>query len=116
MVELEAVLAIRRVVLPTLFEARGVIIEGDVANVIDFCRAAALNSARPSSLLPNMDLSFLSDFSAVRFQHVRREANKASHHCAQLAVSGDFLWASGPEADAPFLQLVAEDCRGLEGS
>ncbi|KAK8963751.1 hypothetical protein KSP40_PGU000430 [Platanthera guangdongensis] len=52
LVELEAVLAIRRVVLPTLFEARGIIIEGDAANVLEFCSSVARGSARPSSFLP----------------------------------------------------------------
>ncbi|KAK8958120.1 hypothetical protein KSP40_PGU017523 [Platanthera guangdongensis] len=46
-VELEAVLAIRWVLLPALLEAKGIIIDGDAANVLDFCHSAAWCSARP---------------------------------------------------------------------
>ncbi|KAK8970008.1 hypothetical protein KSP40_PGU022217 [Platanthera guangdongensis] len=74
-VEIEAVVAIRRIVSPALLEARGVIVEGDATNVLDFCTLSARNSARPSSLLPNVDLSFLSEFTTVRFQHVWQGAN-----------------------------------------
>ncbi|KAK8955731.1 hypothetical protein KSP40_PGU009790 [Platanthera guangdongensis] len=67
-VDLEAILAICRVVLPTTPEARGFIIEGDAANVLDFCCRASSGSAHPNTYLGAVDLSFLYDFVAVRFQ------------------------------------------------
>ncbi|KAK8956307.1 hypothetical protein KSP40_PGU020698 [Platanthera guangdongensis] len=115
-VELEAILAIRWVVLPTLLEARGIIIEGDATNVLDFCSKAAWGSARPNTFPGDGDLSFLTEFAAVWFQHVDRRANRVADHCARTTVAGDFVWETGTGAYETFLGLVADDCRGLEGT
>ncbi|KAK8959709.1 hypothetical protein KSP40_PGU003446 [Platanthera guangdongensis] len=83
--ELEVVLAICRVLLPSLFEARVILIEGDVTNILEFCSSVTRRSSHPSPFAP------------------------------EVAVAVDFLWDLGCGADDTFLGLVAEDYRGLEG-
>ncbi|KAK8965130.1 hypothetical protein KSP40_PGU004727 [Platanthera guangdongensis] len=114
-VEPEAICSIRRVVEPSTFDARGIIIEGDAANVIDFCIKHVGRTARSAMSPMEGDLTFLGDFSAVRFQHVGRRANRAADYCARLAVGGDFLWVAGCDADAGFQTLVIDDRRVLDG-
>ncbi|KAK8956425.1 hypothetical protein KSP40_PGU001763 [Platanthera guangdongensis] len=115
-VELEANLAIRQVIILTLLEARGIIIEWDAVNVLDFCSNAAWGSARSNSFPGDVDLTFLMEYAAVWFQHVGGGENHAADHCARRVLAMDFVWQSGTGADASFLRLMAEDCRGLEGS
>ncbi|KAK8937584.1 hypothetical protein KSP40_PGU002523 [Platanthera guangdongensis] len=98
-----------------MLEARGIIIEGDAANVMDFCCKAASGSARLTTYPGDADLSFLSDFAAVRFQQVDRRANCVADHCARVAIEGDFIWEHSAGADETFLGMVADDCRSLDG-
>ncbi|KAK8969342.1 hypothetical protein KSP40_PGU003878 [Platanthera guangdongensis] len=96
-VELEAILAIRRVVLPIIPEDRGIIIEGDAANVLDFCSRAAWGSARPNTYPGAVDLTFLTEY-------------------RRMGVAEDFMWETGAGADETCLGLVAEDCPALRAA
>ncbi|KAK8943775.1 hypothetical protein KSP40_PGU018291 [Platanthera guangdongensis] len=114
-VEFEAVAAIRRVVQPALRDARGIMIEGDAKNVMEFCSRHAGRTARSLVSPAKDDLSFLSKFSAVRFHCIGRKANRAADFCARLACAGNFFWSVGDDMDGGFLALAAEDSRGWVG-
>ncbi|KAK8935604.1 hypothetical protein KSP39_PZI013846 [Platanthera zijinensis] len=101
-VEFEPVCSIRRIVQPTLLNARGVIIEGDAANVMDFCSNVAKQTARSIVSQMEEDLTFLWEFSAVRFQYIGRAANRVADFCARLVCEGDFTWTSGCGSDESF--------------
>ncbi|KAL0917908.1 hypothetical protein M5K25_013014 [Dendrobium thyrsiflorum] len=97
-----------------MLEYKGIIMEGDNANVIKFLQGS-LNKAN-GRLVDNLweDLTFLKDFNYAIFNHVNRECNKLADLCANIALSYNFIWDDfNFDSIPPFFLLLKEECDAI---
>ncbi|KAK8955310.1 hypothetical protein KSP40_PGU002638 [Platanthera guangdongensis] len=105
-VELEVICSICRVVLPSTIDAKGIILEGDCKNVLDFCGRSLQRSAWRNPIFMEQDLSFLAELNQVLLRHIPREANRLADFCAKLGMSNDFVWTDVVMAPPEFLEIL----------
>ncbi|KAK8957251.1 hypothetical protein KSP39_PZI001270 [Platanthera zijinensis] len=109
-VELAALLSLRRLITPTMLEAKGVILEGDCKNVLDFCsRSLQRATWCDSTIFVEQELSFLAELNQVLFRHIPREANRLADFCAKFGMSNNFIWTDVVSAPAEFLEILQDD-------
>ncbi|KAL0911953.1 hypothetical protein M5K25_017892 [Dendrobium thyrsiflorum] len=109
--ELLAFRSLRRVIKEWMFEAKGIIIEGDNANVIKYLQESFIKVVHPEANDVLEDFSFLMGFDSVLFNHVKRGCNKLADCCANFALKGDFVWDDlcGNKVPPFFFSLLKED-------
>ncbi|KAK8957265.1 hypothetical protein KSP39_PZI000568 [Platanthera zijinensis] len=102
-VELEALLSLRRFLTPAMLEAKGIIIEGDCKNVIDFCRRTS------TPTIMEQELAFLAELNNVMVRQILREANRLADYCAKYGMYNTFVWTDCMLAPPEFLEIFQTD-------
>ncbi|KAK8951015.1 hypothetical protein KSP39_PZI003143 [Platanthera zijinensis] len=90
-------------------EAKGVILEGDCKNVLDFCSRSLQRAAWCDPTFMEQELSFLAELNQVLFRHIPREANRLADFCAKFGMSNNFIWTDVVSAPAEFLEILQDD-------
>ncbi|XP_020690597.1 uncharacterized protein LOC110105425 [Dendrobium catenatum] len=105
-VELQVILAIKLVIKEWMLHYKGLIIEGDNMNVINFIKEMVKKGGNDS-----IDLSFIKDFDFVVFKCVDRGSNKLANLCANFACFSSFIWNNVTLSDIPpsFITLLEEE-------
>ncbi|PKU80193.1 Putative ribonuclease H protein [Dendrobium catenatum] len=111
--ELCAVLFLKNVVKDWMFEAQGLIIEGDNRNIIKFLQKSIKNWKVSRAIEDS--LAFLLDFKQVIFSYSSRLGNNLADMCANLSLEGSFLWEDLLDKSIPpsFLHCLKEECDAL---
>ncbi|PKU82253.1 Putative ribonuclease H protein [Dendrobium catenatum] len=111
--ELFAILFLKNVVKEWMFEAQGVIIEGDNRNIINFLQNS-VKEWKVSKVIED-SLAFLIDFKQVIFSYSSRLGNKLADMCATMSLERSFLWEDLLENSIPpsFLHCLKEECDDL---
>ncbi|KAK8916648.1 hypothetical protein KSP39_PZI022886 [Platanthera zijinensis] len=112
-VELEALLSLRRFLTPAMLEAKGIIIEGDCKNVIDFCRRTLQRSTWSTPTIMEQELAFLAELNNVMVRHIPREANRLADYCAKYDMYKTFVWTDRMVAPPEFLEILQADLDGM---
>ncbi|KAK8923398.1 hypothetical protein KSP39_PZI019823 [Platanthera zijinensis] len=92
-----------------MLEAKGVIIEGDCKNVLDFCRKAMHRANWSDDTFMEQDLSFLAELNQVLLRHISREANRLADFCAKFGMFNNFNWTDVAMAPPEFLEVLQDD-------
>ncbi|KAL0919966.1 hypothetical protein M5K25_009059 [Dendrobium thyrsiflorum] len=101
--ELSATLYIKEVLKDWMFKYKGIVIEGDNANIINFLQEA--NSATNA----NLDDSYtFRDFNHIIFNCIDRSCNKLADLYANYALFNSFIWEEFRENKIPpyFMSLL----------
>ncbi|KAL0912918.1 hypothetical protein M5K25_016339 [Dendrobium thyrsiflorum] len=104
--ELSTTLYIKEVLKDWMFKYKGIVIEGDNANIIKFLQEA--NSATNA----NLDDSYsFRDFNHIIFNCIYRSCNKLADLCAYYALFNSFIWEEFRENKIPpyFMSLLKEE-------
>ncbi|KAI0496443.1 hypothetical protein KFK09_022760 [Dendrobium nobile] len=111
--ELCAVLFLKNVVKEWMFEAQGVIIEGDNKNIINLLQKSIKNWKVNRDIEDN--LAFLLDFKQVIFSYSSTSGNNLADICANLSLEGSFLWEDLLNISIPplFLHCLKEECDAI---
>ncbi|PKU61358.1 hypothetical protein MA16_Dca017790 [Dendrobium catenatum] len=112
-IELLAVLYLKNIIRDWMFEAQGIIIEGDNYNIIELLQSA-LKTWKVSKCIEDK-LSFLLYFNQVLFSYTKRDCKKLADVCANLALKSSFVWDDISFEDIPpsFLFCLKEECDSL---
>ncbi|KAL0922828.1 hypothetical protein M5K25_006853 [Dendrobium thyrsiflorum] len=96
----------------SLRRAKGLIIEGDNANVIKYLQESFFKVVNHGDKDVLEDFSFLLGFDSFIFNHVNRGCNKLADCCANIALKGEFDWEDLGSNKVPpsFFYLLKEDC------
>ncbi|PKU78942.1 hypothetical protein MA16_Dca000286 [Dendrobium catenatum] len=99
-----------------MFEARGIIIQGDNSNIINLLQST-MKTWKVSKYIDD-NFAFHLNFNQVLFSFVKRECNKLVDGCANLALKSSFIWEDISFADIPpsFLLFLKEECDYLRVS
>lgn len=92
-VELLAISYVGRIVCDQMFEAKGVIIEGDNAGVIQYMQNFKQHADWRSRPTEGDKFDWMSLFHKVIFVHTYRRYNRAAPFCAQRAIHSSFFWS-----------------------
>ncbi|KAK8921115.1 hypothetical protein KSP39_PZI020588 [Platanthera zijinensis] len=92
-----------------MLAAKGVIIEGDCKNVLEFCRTSMHRATWSDATFMTEDLSFLAELNQVMFRHIPREANRLADFCAKFGSTVDFVWNDVHSAPTEFMEIVHDD-------
>ncbi|PKU74895.1 Putative ribonuclease H protein [Dendrobium catenatum] len=85
--ELLSILSMKEVTRDWMYAYKGMIIEGDNQNVINFINSILKNGSNEVG-----DLSFFKDFNLVIFNYVGRNSNKLVDLCSNYAYFSSFIW------------------------
>ncbi|PKU82200.1 hypothetical protein MA16_Dca018598 [Dendrobium catenatum] len=112
--ELCAVLFLKNVMKEWMFEALGVIIEGDNRNIINMLQRE-IKRWKVSKVIED-SLAFLLEFKLTIFSFTNRLGNKLANLCANLAVDRSFVWEDlhGISIPPSFLNCLKEECDALD--
>ncbi|PKU83310.1 hypothetical protein MA16_Dca021013 [Dendrobium catenatum] len=115
-IELMAILYLKNITWDWIFEAQGIIIEGDNSNIINLLQSA-MKTWKVSKYIDD-NFAFLLNFNQVLFSFVKRECNKLADGCANLALKSSFIWEDITFEDIPpsFLLCLKEECDSLRVS
>ncbi|XP_028550871.1 uncharacterized protein LOC114579679 [Dendrobium catenatum] len=110
--EMKAILSVKDFMLQERYNFKGIIIERDNKNIIDFFNKIYNKQAGFEEELDNLDFSFISEFNQVFFNFVNRNNNKLADYCANYACSLDFFLDSlnCNNVLPRFSLLLKEDC------
>lgn len=108
-VEMVALLSIRKVLQPWMFDSKGIIIEGDCANILQVVQSCLQKDSWKDRPPDAPDISFLSCFKQILIKHVPREANKVAHFCASFALQHSLVWHFFENDATVLLPVLAED-------
>ncbi|KAL0912066.1 hypothetical protein M5K25_018011 [Dendrobium thyrsiflorum] len=110
--ELFAFRSLRRVIKEWMLEAKGLVIEGDNVNVINYLQESFFKVVNLGDKEVLEDFSFLMGFDSIIFNHVNRGCNKLADCCANIALGGEFDWEDLSSNKIPpyFLSILKEDC------
>lgn len=112
-VELQAIIFVGHIMEAWMYEVKGIIIEGDNKNILDFIKASMEGNYWKAHPPISPDIAFLHRFHQVIFQHVLREANKAADYCASFALYESFVWKELNSHNLLFFGLLDEDRRSV---
>ncbi|KAL0907753.1 hypothetical protein M5K25_022188 [Dendrobium thyrsiflorum] len=104
--ELSTILYAKEILKDWMFKYKGIVIEEDNTNIINFIQKA--NFASPSI----MDESFtFRDFDHIIFNCIDRSCNKLADLCANYALISSFIWEDVSDNKIPpnFMSLVKEE-------
>ncbi|PKU70273.1 hypothetical protein MA16_Dca021609 [Dendrobium catenatum] len=112
-IELMTILHLKNILRDWMFEAQGIIIEGDNFNIIKLLQSA-MKTWKVSKCIED-NWSFLLDFNQVLFSFTNRDCNKLADVCANLALKSSFVWKDISFQDIPpsFLFCLKEECDSL---
>ncbi|XP_020702481.1 uncharacterized protein LOC110114070 [Dendrobium catenatum] len=112
-IELMAILHLKYIFHDWMFEAQGIIIEGDNFNIINILQSAMKNWKVSKRI--EEKFSFLLDFNQVMFSFSKICCNKLADICANLALKSLFTWENIGSQDIPppFLFCLKEECDSL---
>ncbi|PKU63001.1 Putative ribonuclease H protein [Dendrobium catenatum] len=112
-IELMAILYLKNITPEWMFEAQGIIIEGDNSNIIKLLQSA-MKTWKVSKYIDD-NFTFLLNFNQVLFSFAKRECNKLVDVCANLALKSSFVWEDISFEDIPpsFLLCLKEECDSL---
>ncbi|KAI0524596.1 hypothetical protein KFK09_003973 [Dendrobium nobile] len=105
-VELQAILALKLVIKDWMLNYKGLIIEGDNMNVINFIKVLVNKGGNES-----FDISFIKRFDYVIFNCVDRGSNKLADLCANFACFSSFMCNNVSLSDIPpsFINLLEKE-------
>ncbi|KAH0459007.1 hypothetical protein IEQ34_011821 [Dendrobium chrysotoxum] len=110
-VEFLAILVLRNYIHEWMFDAKGLVIEGDNGNVIKIFQNSMRKPILAEEFLKPKDLDFPSNFKQFIFSCSKRECNKLADLCANYALISSFFWddISSNKIPPPFLDLLKEE-------
>ncbi|KAL0919947.1 hypothetical protein M5K25_009038 [Dendrobium thyrsiflorum] len=91
-VELLAMQYIPFLIQDWMFEAAGLIVEGDNRAIVEAMQCLTEARHWESHPLSGEDFNWTKLFHRVFFNHIPRDCNAAAHFCAHLALNCDFKW------------------------
>ncbi|PKU78236.1 hypothetical protein MA16_Dca024724 [Dendrobium catenatum] len=89
--ELYSILSLKNFLQRWMLEAKGIVIESDNYNVINFIQNSVNKGDFKVDLGQGIDFSFLKEFNQILFHYVNRNGNKLADCCANIARSRDFF-------------------------
>ncbi|XP_020689791.1 uncharacterized protein LOC110104862 [Dendrobium catenatum] len=115
--EMGAILSVKDYVKSWMRDYKGVIIESDNLNVINYIQKSLKQDK--STMIFNLvsDSLFVNDFNKVVFVHAYRERNKVANLCATMALEDSFYFDSFSFDDIPLLManLMKEEYHPPDG-
>ncbi|XP_028548456.1 uncharacterized protein LOC110097081 [Dendrobium catenatum] len=110
--ELCAVLFLKNVVKDWMYEALGVIIEGDNRNIINLLQIS-VKRWKVSNVIED-SLAFLLDFKQIIFSYSSRLGNKLADICANLSIDRSFMWEDLHGKSIPPFLYCLKECDALD--
>ncbi|PKU70679.1 hypothetical protein MA16_Dca025959 [Dendrobium catenatum] len=109
--ELKAALAFAELIDDWMYDREGLIVEGDSSEAVKWLQEIYQPASGLHRMVDGPDLSFLSKFRQVIFQHIPRLSNRPADFCAKHALLGDFIWLDVTSSLIPltFVELVTEE-------
>lgn len=86
---------IEKVLQDWMYEAEGVVIEGDNASVMDYLQKLKQQERWRLRAEDGDRLDWMKQFCKMLFVHTYLHQNKAAQFCAQRAIEDNFVWDIG---------------------